>query len=341
MEGLSEYSSNKRFLANKNSKYLEGKTDYTDTIFTRHRKLKPKTCILEEDVRSFRDIGTNTVNKLSDVESLKWFQKSEFSELDNARETGERFSSKHEPVNFLEMVDKINYIPSFDPYGSSSDEVILVNDYSDIYAVVNQPCKMGYGIEGTIVRKKFGFHPSYSFFIEDQFIMGAKTFVKNGNLRYVISTNQDLKANLKADLILGELRAISATTFVLNSRRKKENSMQELAAMVQEEDKKVGKRLVYIIPKLRDVKPFVSMPQPTTDGLLKSYINGKREDIYVLTSSDNPNSKDFKITSSTDKYNLLLCFEKVGKSIFTVAMVYPFSPIQAFAICLARLSSKQ
>jgi len=83
--------------------------------------------------------------------------------------------------------------------------------------------------------------------------MGAKTFMKNGNLRYIISTNQDLKANLKADLILGELRSTSDTTFVLNSRRKKEKSMQELAAMVQEQDNEVGKQLVYIIPKLWDV----------------------------------------------------------------------------------------
>jgi len=176
--------------------------------------------------------------------------------------------------------------------------------------------------------------------------MGAKTFVKNGNLKYVISTNQDLNANLKRDLILGELLATHDTAFVLYSRRRKENSMQEVAAMVQEEVKsnendEVVKRLVYIIPKLRDIKPFAPIPQPSTDGLLKSYMNGKREDIWVLTSSPNPNSKDLNITSVTCKHNLLLCFEKVDKSIFTLAMVYPFSPIQAFAICLTRLSSKQ
>ena len=136
------------------------------------------------------------------------------------------------------------------------------------------------------------------------------------------------------------------TAFVLYSRRRKEKPMQEFAAMVQEEvkDKEnddVVKRLVYIIPKLWDIKPFASIPQPSTDGLLKSYMTGKREDIWVLTSSPDPNSNDLNITSSTDKDTLLLCYEKVYKSLFTLAMIYPFSPIQAFAICLTRLSSKQ
>jgi len=204
---------------------------------------------------------------------------------------------------------------------------------------------MGFGIESTILRRKFGLHPSYALFIEDQFIMGAKTFVKNGLLNYVISTNQDLNANLKANLILGELMATHDTAFVLYSRRRKENSMQELAAMVQEEVKskendEAAKRLVYIIPKLWDIKPFASIPQPSTDGLLKSYMTGKLEDIWVLTCSPDPNSNDLNITSSTDKDNLLLCSEKVDKNIFTLTLVYPFSPIQAFAIFLTRLSSK-
>jgi len=354
MNILSDSFYNKRFLKNTNSKYLEDKRNYTDTIFTRHSKIKPTPCKLEKDDRCFRDVGTNTVQQLSEISSpVKWLQNSEVSEIDNAPVTVKRFSSKHQPIKFLEMVDKIGYIPSFDPYSSSSEELIIVSDYTDIYAMVNNPCKMGFGIEGTIVRKKFGLYPSYSFFIEDQFIMGAKTFVKNGNLRYVISTNQDLNANFKFNLILGELRATSDSTFVLNSRRRKEqlqgncaDSMLELAAMVQEEVKGKEqnddiKRLVYIIPKLWDIKPFASIPPPFTDGLLKSYLNGKLDDIWVLTSSHNPSSRDLKITSSTDKDNLLLCFEKQDKNVFSLAMVYPFSPIQAFAICLTRLSAKQ
>merc|ERR1712243_223693 len=117
-----------------------------------------------------------------------------------------------------------------------------------------------------------------------------------------------------------------------NSRRRKEevkdnstDSMQELAVIVKEKVKdtenNVVKRLVSIIPKLRDIKPFASIPPPFTDGLLKSYMNGKLKDIWVLTSSDNPNSENLKITPSYDKYNLLLCFEKVDKNIFTLAMV--------------------
>jgi hypothetical protein len=348
MNIVSDSSYKKR--KNPNTKYLEDKRNYTDTIFTRHHKLKPTPCKLKKHTRSYRDIGTNTVQQLSEITSpVKWYQESQSGEVDNAPVTVKRFSSMPKPIPFLEMVDKIGYIPSFDPYSSSSEELILVSDYTDIYAMVNKRCKMGFGIEGTIVRRNFGLYPSYSLFIEEQFIMCAKTFTKNGNLRFVISTNQDLNANLKANLILGELRATSDSTFVLNSRKRKEiikgspDLMLERAAMVQEEVKgkennEVAKRLVCIIPKLGEIKPFASIPPPFTNGLLKSYMNGKREDIWVLKCSHNPNSKDLEITSSTDKDNLLLCFEKVETNIFTLAMVYPFSPIQAFAICLTRLA---
>jgi len=108
-----------------------------------------------------------------------------------------------------------------------------------------------------------------------------------------------------------------------------------------EENSEIDRRFVYIIPKLWDIKPFATIRPPLTEGLLKNYMNGKREDIWVLTSSHNSKSRDLKITSSTDKNNLLLYFEKVDDNIFSLAMVYPFSPIQAFAICLAKLGSKQ
>jgi len=221
MSILNEPIYNKRFLKNIDA-VLEEKRLYTDTIFTRYRKLKATPCEHRKKDRSYRDVGTNTVPQHSVFSSPeKWFQKSESNELNTNPVKMRRSPSKKKPMEFLEMVDKIGYIPSFDPYGSSSEELIIVSDYTDIFAMVNKPCKMGFGIESNIIRKKFGLHPSYSLFIENQFIMGANKVVKNDNLRYVISTNQDLNANLKANLILGELRATSDSTFVLNSRRKK------------------------------------------------------------------------------------------------------------------------
>lgn len=70
-------------------------------------------------------------------------------------------------------------------------------------------------------------------------------------------------------------------------------------------------------------------------------MNGKRDDIWVLTSSHNPDSRELEITSSTNSDNILLHFEQVDDNIFTLAIVYPFSLIQAFAICLSRLGSKK
>lgn len=222
MDILSESFYKKRVLKNTSAKFLEDKRNYTNTIFTRHRKFKLTPRKLEKQDRRCRDIGTNTVQQLSEMSSpVKWFQYSDSGLNKKNPVKMRKFSFKHKPMQFLEMVNKIGYIPSFDPYDSSSEELIIVSDYTDISAMVNKQCKMGFGIQSNVIRKKIGFYPSYSLFIEDQFIMGAKTFVKNGNLRYVISTNQELNANLKANLILGELRATSDSTFVLNRRRKK------------------------------------------------------------------------------------------------------------------------
>jgi len=191
--------------------------------------------------------------------------------------------------------------------------------------------------------------------------MRAKRHFKNGSLSYVISTNQNLNAKKKTDLILGEVRLTSDYTCVLNSRCKQGNivdadsdSRQELAALVQdkatsEEANEVFRRFVCIVPKLWNVKPFALKP-PSSDGLLNSFMKGNRDDIWSLTSvpvkisKSDPQSdtrvRDLKIISTTEKDKFLLMFERVDKNIFRLDFVYPFSPMQAFAICLARFGGK-
>ena len=85
-----------------------------------------------------------------------------------------------------------------------------------------------------------------------------------------------------------------------------------------------------------------------TDGLVKSYLNGKREDMMVLRS-DSPAptddnvayepSKTLKLLSSTEKDKVLLEFEVFNKNMFRLDFLHPFSIIQAFAICLIRYNS--
>jgi len=87
-----------------------------------------------------------------------------------------------------------------------------------------------------------------------------------------------------------------------------------------------------------------------TDGLIKSYLNGKRENMLVLRSysssstEDAPDtylpSKTLKLLSDTEKDKILLEFEIVNKNMFRLDFLYPFSIIQAFAICLIRYCSK-
>jgi len=50
-------------------------------------------------------------------------------------------------------------------------------------------------------------------------------------------------------------------------------------------------------------------------------------------------SKTLKLLSNTEKDKVLLEFEVVNKNVFRLQFLYPFSIIQAFAICLIRYNS--
>jgi len=77
---------------------------------------------------------------------------------------------------------------------------------------------------------------------------------------------------------------------------------------------------------------------------VKSYLNGKREDMMVLRSdalspSDDAYdtylpSKTLKLLSNTEKDKVLLEFEVVNKNMFRLDFLHPFSTIQALAISL-------
>jgi len=85
-----------------------------------------------------------------------------------------------------------------------------------------------------------------------------------------------------------------------------------------------------------------------TDGLVKSYLNGRRENMMVLRShspepaDDNDAyeaSKTLKLLSSTEEDMVLLEFEVFNRNRFRLDFLHPFSIIQAFAISLIRYNS--
>merc|ERR1719273_1706806 len=171
--------------------------------------------------------------------------------------------------------------------------------------------------------------------------MKAHRRFKNGGRSYLLSTNKGLKPKEKGDILLGEVRGTTDTNFVLYSLCETQEN-RELAAIMQ--DKPESARWLCIIPEVIKRKSCV-FQQPLTDGLVKSYLNGKREDMMVLRSySSSPAeidgtfepSKTLKLLSNTEKDKVLLEFEVVNKNMFRLDFLHPFSIIQAFAICVIR-----
>jgi len=156
-----------------------------------------------------------------------------------------------------------------------------------------------------------------------------------------LTTSKCLKPSKKFDILLGEVRATSDTNFVLYSLCETQEN-RELVAIVR--DKLNSEKWLCIMPKVIKRKSSV-FQQPITDGLVKSYLNGKREDMMVLRSySPSPDEIDdtyepsttLKLLSNTEKDKVLLEYEVVNKNVFRLDFLHPFSTIQAFAICLIR-----
>jgi len=209
---------------------------------------------------------------------------------------------------------------------------------------MSNPFRPGFGIESIVLRKKLSCYPSYSLFIDGQFIMKAKTQIRNGSRNFLLSTTKGLKTNEKADILLGEVRATSDSIFVLYSLCVGQEN-RELAAIMEDAPASNKHRWLCIIPKVIERKSSV-FQQPLTDGLVKSYLNGKREDMIVLRSYSPPPtddsdetylpSKTLKLLSNTERDMVLLEFEVVNKNMFRLDFLHPFSIVQAFAICLIR-----
>jgi len=206
---------------------------------------------------------------------------------------------------------------------------------------MSNPFRPGFGVQSIVLKRKKSWYPSYSLFIDGQFIMEAHTQIKNGARSYLFSTTKGLKPNERADILLGEVRATSDTNFVLYSLCETQEN-RELVAIVR--DKPNSEKWLCIMPKVIKRKSSV-FQQPITDGLVKSYLNGKREDMMVLRSySPSPDEIDdtyepsttLKLLSNTEKDKVLLEYEVVSKNVFRLDFLHPFSTIQAFALCLIR-----
>jgi len=306
-----------------------------NAIVTRNRKfvtaIVPNT-LLGTCSSKCRSVGINTNQELLTCPSLqKEAQKKKMTNL----------TSEDESTKLLEMKDKPSYHSGFDNMSSSSEETIYVDEDTDKHCLMSNPFRPRFGVESIVHRSKKSWYPSYSLFIDGQFIMEAHTKIKSGARSYLFSTTKGLKPNEKADILLGEVRATSDTNFVLYSLCKTQEN-RELVAIVQ--DKPNSEKWLCIMPKVIERKSSV-FQQPITDGLVKSYLNGKREDMMVFRSySPSPDEIDdtyepsttLKLLSNTEKDKVLLEYEVVNKNVFRLDFLHPFSTIQALALCLIR-----
>jgi len=73
------------------------------------------------------------------------------------------------------MTDTPSYHLGYDNMSSSSDETIYVDEDTDKHNLMYNPSRPGFGIESIVLRKEFSWYPSYTLFIDGQFIVKAKT----------------------------------------------------------------------------------------------------------------------------------------------------------------------
>jgi len=203
---------------------------YDDAAVIRNRKtvnakvLYPALGTCSSKLRS---VGINTNQELLTCPSLqKEAQKKKMTNL----------TSEDESTKLLEMKDKPSYHSGFDNMSSSSEETIYVDEDTDKHNFMSNPFRPVFGIESIVLRRKISLYPSYSLFIDGQFIMKAHTQIKNGARSYLFSTTKGLKPNEKADILLGEVRATSDTNFVLYSLCETQEN-RELVAIMQDEPK--------------------------------------------------------------------------------------------------------
>jgi len=329
--------------ARKRKLHLKEIKNYDDAVVTRNSKsvtVKVLNPLLIANSSKFRSVGTNTIQELLICPSLH---------REALKKKMTKLPDEDKSSNLLEMTDKPSYHSGFDNESSSSEETIYVDEDTDKHTLMSNPFRPGFGVESIVHRKEFSWYQSYTLFIDGQFIMKAKTQTRNGARRYLLSTTKSLKPNEKADIPLGEVRSTSDSNFVLYSLCDGQEN-RELVAIIQDKPRfNMQSSNLWIIPKVIKRKSSV-FQQPVTDGLVKSYLNGKREDMMVLRSyapspTDDANdtylpSKTLKLLSNTEKDKVLLEFEIVNKNMFRLDFLHPFSIVQAFAICLIWYNSK-
>jgi len=218
---LAELAERKRKLQLKEIK------NYDDAVVTRNTKFvtaKVLNPLLSANSSKFRSVGTNTIQELLTCPSpQKEAHKKKMTNL-----SFEDWSSK-----LLEITDIPCNHSGFDNMSSSSEETIYVDEDTDKHGLMSNPFRPGFGIQSIVHRKGFSLNSSYTLFIDGQFIMKAKTQIRNGARSYLLSTTKGLKANKKADIPLGEVRTTSDSNFVLYSLCDGQEN-RELVAIIQD-----------------------------------------------------------------------------------------------------------
>jgi len=147
-----------------------------------------------------------------------------------------RLTSEDESVKLMEITENSCKHSGFDSMSPSCEEIINVQDIVDRHNLLSNPLRPVYGTESIVHRRKISWYPSYSLFIDGQFIMKAHAQIKNCARSYLLSTCRGLKPNEKADILLGEVRATSDTNFVLYSLCEMQEN-RELVAIMQDKPK--------------------------------------------------------------------------------------------------------
>jgi len=202
---LAELAERKRKLQLKEIKNYDDAVVTRNSTFVTAKVLNP---LLSVNSSKFRSVGTNTIQELLTCPFLQ-------KEAHKKKMTNLPFEDNSSKL--IQMTDKPSYHPEFDNMSSSSEETIYVDEDTDKHKLISNPFRPGFGIQSIVHRKEFSWYPSYTLFIDGQFIMKAKTRKKNGARSYFLSTNKSLKPNEKSEIPLGEVRATNDSNFVLCS----------------------------------------------------------------------------------------------------------------------------
>jgi len=265
----------------------------------------------------------------------------------------------------------------FDPF----DEPVVLSELSinldNRKVFVNKPWQKGSTMQSVVIRTKSrgSTYPTYRLYVTEhyQFLMAARKRAKQTSSNFFITTDTELVVDRNSEYYVGKLRAnFLGSEFTLydngfnakhNKKVSEEKYRKELGAIIYQknmEHSRHPRKINCVLPKLdEDGRAKVFQP-PLTKGLIESYKVGQLQQIdiyknqsprwsksagaYILNFKGRvtePSVKNFQMVSINSDSEVILQFGRIGLNQFILDFQYPFTPLQAFAICLSSFDYKK